>query len=336
MALLFMDGFEHIDDGYDLVKYDYNQLVYSSGIGRLGDFGAYFAAVSSSYYAQKDLGANYTTLIAGIAFKNGSGGGALLRFRDAGTTQVYVNLESDGALKVYRGAVVIGSTSTGAVPFDIWQYIEAKVTFSNTVGTVEVRLNGSGTPVINISGQDTVSTGNEYANQVAFGNFASTYGYVDDFYICDTSGGVNDDFLGDCHVTTLYPTSDGTNTDFTPSTGSDHYAVVDDPQLTGTTDYNESSTVGHKDSYGMTTFSGTGTVFGVQICASVLNPDVGAMNVRTLMISGAVPAETEGSDLALSQTMQGAISIYDQEPIDAVSWTAAKINAAEFGLKIQS
>jgi hypothetical protein len=58
------------------------------------------------------------------------------------------------------------------------------------------------------------------------------------------------------------------------------------------------------------------------------------MQVQTLCRSGGTPADNFGSNHAISQTMTGALTIYEQEPTDTVDWTAAKINATEVGLKI--
>lgn len=49
----------------------------------------------------------------------------------------------------------------------------------------------------------------------------------------------------------LLPTSDGNYTQFSPSTGSSHFALVDETSCNGNTDYNSETTVGQRDSYGL-------------------------------------------------------------------------------------
>ncbi len=49
----------------------------------------------------------------------------------------------------------------------------------------------------------------------------------------------------------LLPQSDGNYTSWTKSTGSTHYTLVDETVCNGTTDYNFTSTVGNRDSYGV-------------------------------------------------------------------------------------
>ncbi len=49
----------------------------------------------------------------------------------------------------------------------------------------------------------------------------------------------------------LLPVSDGSFSQWTPSTGSTHYNLVDESACNGTTDYVSTNTVGNRDSYGI-------------------------------------------------------------------------------------
>jgi len=332
MALLFCDSFNHIEDGYETVKWDADYFAtYATGVGRQGDWGMYFNG--ATYHLSKTLPSSLSTIILGAAIKTpGHASYELLQFLDNGTLQIEIRIDTAGTIHVYRYTTLLGSSSVGVFPINAWHYFEAKITFSQTVGSVEIKVDGS--QVINLTGIDTCYTSNEFVTTVRIeGNALPTY--YDDFYLCDTSGTYNNDFLGDIKISLLYPTSDVEN-DFTPSAGADHYALVDDPQLAADTDHNESSTIGHKDTYGVTSYSAGGTLIGLQICAACKNTDTGTMNVRTICKSGTILTENEGTSFALSQTMKGAMTVYEREPTDSVAWTAAKINAAEFGLKVQS
>lgn len=336
MTLLFSDGFGHIDDPYDLVKWDSyygaSAITYGAGYGSDSGWGVRIEN-SSAFYMQKNMDANKTTLIVGgrFLFDSLNSSYEFISFLDDATFQCELRALTTGALAVYRGATQIGVSSAALISTSTWYFIEIKVVFNNTTGSVEVKLDG--VTKINETSIDTCAGANEYANQVRVYSNGDRV-YVDDFYICDTAGTKNNNFLGDITIKALYPVADGTYSDFTPSTGSDNYAMVDEAQLASDTDHNESSTLGHKDTYDVTTFSGTGSVLAVQICAAVKNTSTGTMKVRTLCRSGTTPADNEGNDLALSQTMKGAVTIHEQEPTDTVDWTAAKINAAEFGLKV--
>lgn len=339
MALLFCDGFGHVDDGYEYLKWDYSNglgdIMYGAGYGRHGDWGVH---LQKDYYMERAITLSDDTIIIGTAMyvsafdpENWP-----IKILDGATTQITLQVDTGGYIKVKRNATLIGASAAGVITSTEWFYLEIKVKFHTTVGTVDIRVNG-----VNVLSLTDVNTDESDSASCTTLRIAGGYDNVgstlfDDLYVCNTLGAVNNDFLGDVRIATLYPTSDGNSSDFTPSTGTDHYALVDEPQLVGDTDHNESGTVGHKDLYGMTTYDGSDTILGVQVVAAVKNTDAGTMAVRPLSRSGATPADNEGDDFILSQTMKGAMQIWEQEPTDTVAWDASKINAAEFGLKIQS
>lgn len=344
MALLFCDGFGHVDDSspdYTMLKWDTafstqtNYVMYGATYGSDGDWGMRLGIYDSAYLG-KLLTSNKSEIVVGCRVKVATlhSSYQFLWLIDGTSIQIEVRAMADGSIGVYRStSILIAQSDPGILANNTWFYFEIKVLFSQTVGTVDVRING--TTVISETGLDTCSTANESISEVRiYSNKSSTY--FDDLYICDTNGTECNDFLGDIKITTLYPTSDGNSSDFTCSSGSDHYAMVDELQLTADTDHNESSTVGHKDLYGMTTFGGTGTIRAVQVTAAVKNIDAGTMNIRNLSRSGATPIDNDGADFALSQTMKGNMTVWEKEPTDDVAWTATKVNAAEFGVKVQS
>lgn len=337
MALLFCDGFDHVDDNYELLKWDgQGSIAYEAAVGRTSGWGMRISF--SNGFLNKQLPSSHQTLILGTAFYSADLTPVSyysIRFKDTTTDQVQFKFQTDGSIEAFRGTTSIGSTATGVISAATWCYLEFKVKIDNTTGTVDVRKNG--VSVLSLSGKDTQVSGNASCNNFTIANSgANADTRFDDLYLCNDAGTKNNDFLGDVTITTLYPTSDGNSSDFTPSTGSDNYAMVDEAQLAGTTDYNESTSASNKDLYGVTTFSGSGSIKGVQVCNAVLNPDTGSLTVRALVRSGVTPADNEGASHTLSQTMTGNLEIWEQEPEDAVDWTAAKINAAEFGVKHQS
>ena len=343
MALIFADGFNYIEDGYELAKWDdyFNEasVDFAAGYGRRGEWGMRISS-SSSYYLTKNFSAELSTIIFGAAFKVTvlSSNTPILRFLDAGSPQIEIRAMPDGSIGVYRyNNILLGTSAIGLIGVDNWFYLEVKAVFNNTTGSVEVRLNGDSTPIINLTNQDTCYTVNEYTTSISLRtNVNSNYVYVDDLYVCDTTGTENNDFLGDIKITPLYPISDGNSSDFTRSAGATNYENVDEAQLVNETDYNYSSTINHKDLYGITNFSAAGTILAVQVNAAVINTDTGGMKVRPLSRSGGTPVDNEGDDFNITTSIKIASHIFEQEPTDSVAWTAAKINAAEFGLKIQA
>lgn len=330
MALLFMDGFGHMDDGYeDYGKWDNSTgFNYTTTDGRTGGYGVLLGNIVEKSFP------NTSEVIIGFAMYLGSLNDSLpiLKFEDGVTSQLSIRCTTDGSIKAYRGSsTLLGSSSPGVCVVGQWDYIEFKVVFNGTTGSVEAVLNG--TTVLTLTGINTISTANAYFNNIILDDVIYR---IDDLYVCDTTGTVNNDFLGDVTITALYPTSDGTNSDFTPSSGVDNYLMVDDPQITNGTTYNISETVGHKDSFGMTTSAAEGDILGVQIAMIAGSATGGVINAQTLMISGGTPTETLGTSTGLSVTPATLLEIYDEEPVDSATWTNAIINASEFGVKVES
>ncbi len=73
-------------------------------------------------------------------------------------------------------------------------------------------------------------------------------------------------------VSNIMPTSDGTYTQWNTSAGATHYVLVDEAVCNGTTDYNRETTVGQRDSYGVSLASvpngATITQIELKPCAS--------------------------------------------------------------------
>lgn len=337
MSLLFMDGFDHVGTAYDFLKWDVisstTSLYFGAGYGRTGGWGMYMQY--DGRYIRKYFPDSSTVIVGCAIMYTGSlSGDPCISLYDDGALQISVVPNGGGGFTVKRGSTELGDSTSGICLQSTWMYLELKVVFSDTVGVIELRANG--VEVLNLTGIDTVATGNASADALALSCFSNSNCYYDDLYICDTTGTENTDFLGDVTITTLYPTSDGNSSDFTPSTGVDNYATVDDAQLLNETDYNTATVIGNKDTFGMTTLDGNAPILAVQTVAAVNNLTTGTINVRGISRSGATPADNEGSDFALSQTVKAAMDIFEKEPTDDVAWDVAKVNAAEFGIKVQS
>lgn len=225
MTLLFMDGFDHYSTADITKKWDSRVSSSNSGIypdaGRRG--GGAFQIVNEAEVVK--LFPATTTVIVGAALSSAgfpaspATNTGFIRFKDSTTTHVSVHPMSDGSLRVYRGDVttLLGSTATGVISTAGYQYIEAKVTIDDTAGAVELRVNG--VTVLSLTGIDTRNAGNASCNSVRVGGTfgSNVVGYVDDLYICDASGSINNDFLGDIRIDVLAPSGDGTHNDFTAS-----------------------------------------------------------------------------------------------------------------------
>jgi hypothetical protein len=158
------------------------------------------------------------------------------------------------------------------------------------------------------------------------------YTAVDDLYVLDTTGTVNNDFLGDVRVQTLYPSADGTNTGFTPSTGTTHYTLVDEA-APNTTDLVSAANAGLKDSYGFQDLMGTtANVYGVQATSYAAKDNTGTVGVKNITrISGT--QYTGPTAWYLSTTWTANRELWERNPATSGLWAPADVNAAEFGVE---
>ncbi len=335
--LLFIDGFDHYVTA-DITK-KWTSVAGSTTInasgGRRGGgslrVGGNTAIVTKTYAASASWVIGFGFTSTGVATSTN-----ICSLLDAGTVQVQIRLNVDGTLSVQRnGTNVTGGTSVLALSAGTYYYIEWKVTIADSIGANSCKVRVNGVDWITVTAaQDLKNTANASANQVTLGT-STTPGTVDydDHYVCDQSGSTNNDFLGDVRVDTIFPTSDGNYTAFTPSTGSSHFALVDEA-TPNTTDYNDGAAVNDRDSYGMGNLAAltSQTVYGVQVNAAILKDDAGAKSAGTMVRSAST--DGDGASVALGTSQTYISQIYETDPNGSIAWTESSVNAMEAGVKV--
>lgn len=268
------------------------------------------------------------TWIVGLAIWVASTAGAdLIILKDAGVTQFVLTINSNQTISVKRGSTVIG-TSTAQIRTGVWEYLELKVTISNT-GSYEVRLNSAN--ILSAAGVDTSQTANQSANAVTV-TTVGTWLY-DDWYIFDGQGSTQNDFAGDPRVYSVLPDAAGNYSQFTPTGAASNYQAVDEATQDGDTSYAASSTAGQKDSYSLAAVPTGLNVLGATLTLFMRKDDAGARTVRPLARVSA--ADYFGSNISLSNSYVGYLAQFADNPAGG-AWTPAALNAAEFGLEIVS
>ena len=216
MALLFMDGFDHYVTADISKKYNATQgsPSISAGNGRRSTAGLVTMATSTGI--TKNFAAN-SAWVMGCSLKVGAlptatNWASIFVLYDAGSRQCELRVNPDGTLQVARfNVAVTGGTSVVALSIGTTYYIEWKVTIANSIAANSCKVRVDGVDVITVAtGQDLQDTANTTATQVRLGNVSSSGSmgastYIDDFYVCDQTGSVNNDFLGDVRVDTLFP-----------------------------------------------------------------------------------------------------------------------------------
>lgn len=333
MTLLWMDGFDHCANGQDVLDKGYDGILGSSfgtSYGRFGSKGIQFSG--TSYTIAKDFGVNKTTIYFGVAFRKDETGNPgyigtapWLSVRDESNVyQVKLFVNANYGISAYRGDdTLLGSSSDFIVSNLKWHFVEVKVTISDTVGEVTVRLDE--TQVLNLTSQDT-KNGSDYARKIRLAQIYARDTSIDDFYIDDAQ------FNGNCRVRTFMPDSDGNSSDFTRSTGSNDYECVDETSPNDDTDYIYSDTLNHKSIFGITTGS-VGTVKGIQVNNLVRIDQAGTRKIKPIIRSNSTDYQgTETEAIGAGYLFES--EIFETDPDDSNPWTQTKLEAAEFGLEI--
>lgn len=326
----FIDGFDHYNNATNVArKWDVGSNLNNFSAGRFGG-----NAISAT-----GGGANTVTLTAqqtrvmGFALQTNSTtlNGIIAQFKDAGSNQVELRLDGSQHLQVTRNATVLG-TSSSTYPISAWHYVEWKVKIDPSTGTYEVRVDGVN--VLSGTGANTRNTANSTANQAlinSLGGFTLTF---DDLYILNTSGSANNDFLGECRIFTSLPTGDDASfKQWTPSTGTSHFANVDDNPPNDDTDFNSSATVGQIDLFTFPSISPTGSIACVQTVLTARKDDAGTRQICEECRSGST--NYDGANTFTMNSTYGMFrEIRETDPATSAAWTLSGLNAAEFGAKV--
>lgn len=331
MAMRFVDSFDHYVTADLATKYEvYSGATISSGNGRFATDSVRFTSTSHAITKVLD---SQATWIVGFAMRLSSvtgSGNVFLTFIDSATTHVDLRTNTSGNLVATRNGTTLG-TSTQVFSNNTYHYIEVKVTIADAAGVVSVYVDG--VQWLNLTSQDTRNGANASADRIRFGSMAvsSITLDIDDLVIMDTTGGVNDDFIGEVRVKVILPDGAGNSAQFTPSAGS-NYQNVDDAAPDSDTTYNESSTTNHIDSF---TYQNPGlgaTVLAVQWNGYARKTDAGTRQIAPhVRISS---TDYTGSTLTLASSYTQYRQVYDVSPATAIAWTESEIDGAEFGVKV--
>jgi hypothetical protein len=225
---------------------------------------------------------------------------------EGSTTTFNLVLNDTGQLTARRSTTVLASGPT--LLQGVKYYIEVHLTSTD----YEVLVDG-----VSVMSGTMTSIGDLVALYMRGAQNAGVF-YVDDIYINDVSGSVNTGYLGELSVIELLPTSDGTFTDWTLSTGSDGWDILDDVPVTDS--YIEAGTVGDISSFGVADLPvpaleifAVSTEFRGQKSAS------GSSEVRMNIVNGA--SKTNGTVHALSEATDVSYqNIIELDPVTGLPW----------------
>lgn len=343
MALLFIESFDHYDPAESdelTMKWDNVPVgAYLNPSG--GRFGGKAVKIENyGGFLLKNISGSPQELITGFAFMGvdslyGNSGAGFVCFGNADNqNQCLVYPSTDGSISVkrYNAASPFDTSAASVLSLNTWHYIEIRAKASNTVGEMEVKVDG--TTVVFASGEDTLNTGStENWSSVKFlGEIggASDFFVFDDLYLLDLSGSKNNDFLGDCRVDTFHPNASGEATVLTPAGGSENFECVSG-ELYSTASHVQGNT--GIDTYAFPPCGISGEIFGIQpVYGSGRTEPITSM--KSTNIVRVSSTNYSGEEHTETDSPSFKTDIFEIDPSDDGDWTATKIDASEFGVKL--
>ena len=257
----------------------------------------------------------------------------------AGTAHNTIRLDAtSNTVILLRGGTTLATSAASVWTDNTWHYYELKMLIADSpTGSYTMRVDD--TQIFTATGVDTLDNGTLPNNLLVWSGYDASAlddpdneAMIDDIYLLDTTGGINDNFLGaDTTVVLRVPDADGTTNNFTPQTGVDNFAMVDENPASNA-DYNDGATNGDIDEYLFTDVDQAG-IYGVKIESYVETDTEGRERTYRHRVRSGVSIGN-GADIPVVDDVT-KFEIFEVDPATSALWVKADLNAAEFGVEVR-
>jgi hypothetical protein len=257
-------------------------------------------------------------------------------FMDASNNpQATFQTNTNGTISVKRGngnGTLIGTSSTSVVlTQNVWCYVEFGLKCDASAGTVDIRING--TSVLSLTGQNTKGSSTSIIGACQLLGPGIT-NYVQDIYICDSTGSHNTGFLGDVQMPVSYANANGTYTAWTANGAASLYQSVNATTPADSTVFASDSTPTDRMSVSYPSTSVTGTIVGVAHVSRMEKSTSGTRTVSQVITNNGNDQVASAQSLGTSYTYYQQIS--ESDPNTNQPWTQAGFNTIQSGLITES
>ena len=222
-----------------------------------------------------------------------------------------------------------------------WHQFVAKVFISDTVGTIEIRMDGIATPIINLTGLDTRNGGAGNISRIVVGepnavpwlvNALPTQTRIMDIAVWDNDGNSPSGWVGDVRVDDYTPSGAGSSTQWTPLSGT-NYSQVYEAAADYDTTYVYTTTNGYIDLYPTADIThNPPNIYSVSANVVAKKVDAGTAQLKTKLVSGATTSTGTAETLTMGTYLR-YYTHYGANPDTATAWTVATVNAVEVGFE---
>ena len=245
-----------------------------------------------------------------------------------------------------------GSTvAAGSIGQNQWRFVEVRFDWSTGAIIGSVHIDGQialgpttavSTDPAALPGSNVLQWTNPLQLSIGFYGIDFTGVYILDNLPSHDGSIVATDFLGPVIVNAMPPIADGSRHDWTPDTGTNHFARVTPPQ-DGDLSYVATATPGFMDTYkfqptvvheGKQAFPAK-TIYGVVVNSFARKADSELRQIAATCISGASVA-TAPESVGLTTQYTADLGVFEVNPASGQPWTNTTLDAAEFGTKLAS
>lgn len=348
-----MDGFDWIASGTTPAssptlnalleeKYDVNTNVVDSDAEMLatpGPSNVLQFGNSTNDRIRLNLGAGYTTLFLSFKYRvyeSDRSGNFITFFSTTGNNQGGLSQTNNwGSFRALRlGATVVQAFNVMDWCQDEEMQFEIKFVNANApTGEIVIRING--VEYVNATGIDTYNFGAGVDRIDIYNNYSGSgeFGTIRDLIVNDDSGTIANSWIGqDKHVYALRPNADGNYSQWSRSTGSTDYTLIDEASRDSTDYIEEGMTANNKTSVGLEATGSETGILAVQAHSNALLDAAGSETYREIMRHSTT--DGNGTTHTVDSTSEKHnFSIFETNPSTGSAWTAAELDAAEVGVE---
>lgn len=340
MSLLWMDGFEHyVASGVSASAMTgaYNSIGTAVTIGTMPVLGGKgiipWQTSDSTGRMRWALPSTKTTgkIGVGLHFYFGT--------NNINDSRELIGLYSSGGTRLFDLFVNYSTNVLTIRPTNAATVYAVKTLSRSTLYHIEIQVNiggsGSGSVEVRIDGVTEYTLGSLTNNATAYGLVSfgggisggngSNNSYMDNLYIYDEAGSVNNNWLGEMQVYTLLPNADTSDYDWALSTGSSGYTLIDNIPAVNTS-YIEGATPGDVSKFNIENLPTTSLyIAGIQLSTAAFKSVSGAITMEHgVEINAADNMAATGTLIQTNQTYHSRVIEYS--PDTSALWTPTEIN----------
>jgi hypothetical protein len=261
------------------------------------------------------------------AARDGGSGRCVWQAQTSGGAAIAtLTVNTSGVLQFRSGSGTgtVRLDSTSPITFNVWYHIEVEFDLLTTAtGTARIWINGA--PAGEVTGVVTAASTSPIA--FLYTEHPTAMSDYDDITVVDPASPGPTSRLGDRRVGASFATADTAEADFTPSTGTDGYAMIDEAEPDGDTTYISSDTVGDRSLFKFTAPADKEIDF-IRLMVRARKEDIGGGNLKLITKSAVEEDASAELGVALSYAytdhyVQGDPD--DDSPLDTASFQALDI-----------